>query len=197
MTGRETVGQLASQIRGVTYKAAEAMTTPMQGYVGVVRAGNIVDGELTTSDLVYVPSSCVRDEQYLRANDVLIATSSGSIDIVGKAARIRSDESIAFGAFCKVLRPSGRVDPRYFAHFFLTETYRRYVANVAAGSNINNLKKGDLDGLEILLPTLEEQRRIAAILDSVDALKELHRRALEEVNALYGTLSRRAFRGEL
>ncbi len=178
------VNQLATQVRGVSYKKAEASLTPAPELIGVVRAGNIVDGELTTSALVYVPAARAKASQLLRKGDVLIATSSGSLDVVGKAARIREDERVAFGAFCRVLRPGGHVDPAYFAHYFQTESYRAYVSSVAAGTNINNLKKDHLDEIAILLPPIEEQRRIAAVLDAADALRAKRRQALAKLDSL-------------
>lgn len=98
--------------------------------------------------------------------------------MVGKAARIVGPIEGSFGAFCKVLRPSPAVDPGYFAHFFRTSDYRRYISSVAAGANINNLRGEDLDRIEIPLPPLPEQRRIAAILDEADALRTRARRAI-------------------
>ena len=168
----------------MTYKAAEALKAPQAGAVGVVRAGNIVDGELTNGDLVYVPASRVTEKQWLKKGDVLIATSSGSLDVVGKAARIRRDEELAFGAFCKVLRPTPRVDAGYFAHYFQTTPYRRHVVRVAEGANINNLRNDDLASIQIPLPPIEEQRRIAAILDAAEALRAKRRRALAKLDTL-------------
>ncbi len=178
------VGDLAIQVRGVTFAKADASTEQRSGTVGVVRAGNIVDGELDTGDLVFVPASKVSEKQMLRRHDVLIAASSGSLDVVGKAARVREDQLVAFGAFCKVLRPSTKVDPGYFSHYFQTVEYRRHVSAVAAGANINNLKNSDLDDIEIPLPPLEEQRRIASILDTADALRTKRRQALEKLDSL-------------
>ncbi len=184
MIRRVPVRDLATQVRGVTYKSAEASVTPQIGTVGVVRAGNIVDGELMNGDLVYVPASRVTEKQWLKRGDVLIAASSGSLDVVGKAARIRRDEEVAFGAFCKVLRPTSEVDAGYFAHFFQTKPYRRHVMRVAAGSNINNLKGRDLDDIEILLPPMEDQRRVAAVLDAAEALRAKRRHALSKLEDL-------------
>ena len=184
MTPRVPVGELAIQVRGVTYKAAEASKTPQSGTVAVVRAGNIVDGELTNDDLVYVPASRVAEKQWLKKGDVLIATSSGSLDVVGKAARVRRDEQLAFGAFCKVLRPTPRVDAGYFAHYFQTTPYRRHVERVAEGANINNLRNDDLANIQISLPPKEEQRRIAAVLDAADALRAKRRQTIAMLNEL-------------
>ena len=178
------VGDLATQVRGVTFAKEDASSDQLPGSVGVVRAGNIVEGELQTDDLVFVPAAKVADKQILRRHDVLIAASSGSLDVVGKAARVREDQAVAFGAFCKVLRPTNKIDPGYFAHYFQTIEYRRHVSSVAAGANINNLKNADLDDIEIPLPPIEEQRRIASILDAADALRTKRRQALAKLDTL-------------
>ena len=164
------VGDLARQIRGVTYAKHEASAEPCPDGVPLLRAGNIGDYGIESKDQIFVPAARVRPEQYLIENDVLIATSSGSLSVVGKAARVQVSGG-TFGAFCKVLRPGDGVDPGYFSHFFRTNEYRAAMSNVAAGANINNLRAADLDSLEVPLPPLGEQRRIAAILDQADAIR--------------------------
>jgi type I restriction enzyme S subunit len=89
-----------------------------------------------------------------------------------------------FGAFCKVIRPSERVYPGYLGHFFRTSTYRKRVSALAAGANINNLKNEHLDGLELKLPPLREQRRVTAILDQADDLRRLRNRAIDALTRL-------------
>jgi type I restriction enzyme S subunit len=178
------VGDIAEQIRGVTFAKSDAVSERRPGYVPVLRAGNIQDGGLDMHDLLYVPASRVRDKQRVRRNDVLIAASSGSLDVVGKAARSRTDFDGGFGAFCKVLRPTAAVDPAYFAHFFQTPRYRREVASLAEGANINNLKNEHLNDLAMPLPSMEEQRRIAAILDHADDLQAKRRVSLDHLDDL-------------
>ncbi len=113
-------------------------------------------------------------QQLLRPGDIVIAASSGSLDVVGKAAQVEYQWQGSFGAFCKVVRPtSDRIDPRYLHHYFQSSGYRRKVSSLAAGANINNLKNEHIDDLEIPLPPLEEQRRIAAILDKAAELETL------------------------
>lgn len=179
------VGEVSDQIRGVSYGKSDAIDSPTDGYMPVLRAGNITEFGLVYTDLVYVPKRFISGRQLLRSGDVLIAASSGSIDVVGKAASVINDYEGAFGAFCKVLRPlKSQVDPRYFAHFFKTADYRRTVSNLAAGANINNLKNEHLDELLIPLPSLSEQRRIAAILDQADTLRAKRREALAQLDSL-------------
>lgn len=178
------VGDLAEQIRGVTYAKGDASGEPLAGYVPLLRAGNISDEGLTLADLVFVPSTRISERQLLRRNDVLVATSSGSLDVVGKAALISTDLGAGFGAFCKVLRPSEKVHAGYFAHFFKTPDYRGRISTLAAGANINNLRNEDIDDLTLPLPPITEQRRIAGILDRADALLAKRREALAQLDGL-------------
>ncbi len=179
------MGDVAQQIRGVTYSKADASAEPRSGFLPVLRAGNIQNGLLTFDDLVFIPSERVGQKQRVRKNDVVIAASSGSLDVVGKAARSLDDYEGGFGAFLKVLRPCEEVDPSYFAHYFQTASYRRTVSALASGANINNLKNEHLDELAIPLPPIDEQRRIAAILDQADSLRKQCEQAcasLDELN---------------
>jgi type I restriction enzyme S subunit len=146
---RAKVGDVSEQIRGVSYAKADASASPRPGYLPILRAGNITEEGLVFNDLVFVPKERIAEKQRVRKNDVLIAASSGSLDVVGKAARATQDYDGGFGAFCKVLRPFHEVDPSYFSHFFRTADYRRRVSALAAGININNLRNEDLDEMMI------------------------------------------------
>ena len=178
------VGELADQIRGVTYAKEDAEKLPIPGYLPVLRAGNITEEGLVFEDLVYVPAHRISSSQMVRQHDVIIAASSGSLDVVGKAAPALADFDGGFGAFCKVLRPNQKVHPGYFAHYFKTKDYRRLISSLAAGANINNLKNEHLDDLLVPLPPLPEQRRIAAILDQAEAMRTKRRAALAKLDRL-------------
>lgn len=174
-----TIGSISEQIRGVSYSKTDASDIRLEGYLPILRAGNITESGLTFDDLVFVPSGKISNTQKIKKNDILIAASSGSLSVVGKAARALDDFNGGFGAFCKVLRPNAKVDPAYFANYFFTSEYRRKISSVAAGANINNLRNSDIDDLEIPLPPLAEQKRIAAILDKADAIRRKRQQAIE------------------
>ncbi len=171
------VGDIAEQVRGVTYSKEDAFDAPKGGAIALIRANNITEDGLDFSNLIWVGEGNVSAKQYLKRGDIVIAASSGSISVVGKAAQLDNDFSGTFGAFCKVLRPSSKVHDRYLGHFLRTAAYRRLISSLAAGANINNLKNEHLDNLEIPLPPLDEQRRIAAILDQADDLRRKRRAA--------------------
>ena len=179
-----SVSEISQQVRGVTYTKTEALQVSKAGYSPILRANNIGDDGLILDDLVYVPDARISSAQRITPNDVVVATSSGSRSVVGKAAQARNGFSGGFGAFCKVLRPGPEVDAHYFGHFFRTPKYRERVSHLAAGANINNIRNEHLDELLIPLPRLDEQKRIAAILDAADALRANSRESLAELDTL-------------
>ena len=178
------LGEIADQIRGVSYAKGEALDRPSDAYVPLLRANNIGPGELIYNDLLFVPQNRVSEEQIVQRGDIVVAASSGSLDVVGKAAQVRNGFHGTFGAFCKVVRPGPRVLAEYLGHYLQTPEYRRRISSLAAGININNLRNEHLNDLEIRLPALDEQRRIAAILDQADDLRRKRRQAIERLQQL-------------
>lgn len=194
------LGELAEFVRGVSYDKSVATNKASAGYASIARATNIQAGEIEPTDLVYVPVGYVSDQQYLRRGDILVATSSGSRSVVGKAAQVKADyEGMAFGAFCGVVRGSDTAVQNWLSTALKSSEYRSFVEAVAAGTNINNLKTNDLARFSLALPPLAEQRRILARLDALTARLARARAELERCQVLADRLrnevAERAFTG--
>ena len=177
-----TLGQIADIIRGVTYKKENARTSSSEGLLPLLRATNISQ-ELDFDDLVYVPKRNVSDLQLLRRGDIVIAASSGSKSVVGKAAVLKSDWTGTFGAFCAVARPNEGIAARYLSYYLQTGEYRSYVSACSAGVNINNLKASDLESFELKLAPREEQSRIVAEIEKQFTRLDAATAALKRVQA--------------
>lgn len=194
---RVRVGDVAEQVRGVTFAKKDSTKERLPGYTAVLTASNITERGLRLSPLQYVPTGMVRSSQKLKNGDILVTASSGSLDVVGRAVLVDGDLDAGFGAFCKVLRFNDQVDPRYAAHYFRTTEYRSTVSRLAAGANINNLRNEDLDGIEIPLPPVPEQRRIASMLDRAEEVTRLRERSKDLSRELESRLFARFFQDEL
>lgn len=82
------------------------------------------------------------------------------------------------------LRPREHVDGNYLGHFLLLPRVGRWLAERATGANLPRISSSTLSSLEVPLPQLEEQRRIAAILDQADELRAKRRRTLAQIQDL-------------
>ena len=172
---RRLVSNYAEQIRGVSYKPNDLHDGLDKDSVILLRANNIDDGKINFDDVVYVDRKKVSKSQYLQKGDVLICASSGSRNLVGKAASVDFDTECTFGAFCKVVRPT-KVTPEYLGLFFQSPGYRRKIAALAQGANINNIKNEHIDNLQLAIYSEIEQRQIIAcltrVIDIIHARKE-------------------------
>lgn len=160
-----TLGEVLTVMRGVTYKKKDASHEAKPGFVPILRATNIQE-QLILDDLVYVPERNVSECQLLRPGDIVIAASSGSRNVVGKAAPLRMLWPGSFGAFCFALRPrKTEVDPAFLAFFLQTNEYRNRVFELAAGVNINNLRATHIETMPFRMPGLPHQRRIVVEIE--------------------------------
>ena len=158
---------IATLVRGVTYKKEDARSSPTAEHVALIRATNITGSGLTLCDFVYVPESCVSDDQRLVHGDIVIASSSGSKEVVGKAGQLLMLWSGSFGAFCTAIRPEPLLNARYLGYYFQTRKYREWVSDSSSGSNINNLKSSELATHVVPVPGVAEQTRIVEKLEEL------------------------------
>lgn len=84
-----------------------------------------------------------------------------------------------------VLRSGQSLDPKYLTHFLRQDLVREAGEKRMTGSaGQRRVPKAFVEELEIPLPPLSEQKRIAGILDQAEALRRLRARALEKLNTL-------------
>jgi type I restriction enzyme, S subunit len=162
-------GELHHLVRGVTYSKGDVSETPSVGFVPILRANNIGQ-TLTHDDPVYVKAERVSSDQYLRRGDYMIALSSGSKNLVGKAALVHYDLDYGFGGFCGAVRPFDPALVGFFGVFLSSDLYRESISAGSRGIGINNLKKEVLANLHFPLPPIAEQRRIVAKVEELMAL---------------------------
>jgi type I restriction enzyme S subunit len=132
-------------------------------------------------------------------NASVLANSPGPIIIFGDHTRIIKyvDFPFCIGADgVKVLKPVGELEPKYAFHF---------LSNIELPSDGYSRHFKYLRRTKISFPPLDEQRRIAAILDQADDLRRKRREAMKKVASMpsilflemFGDWSRPGFNGRL
>lgn len=82
----------------------------------------------------------------------------------------------------------GDVDQDYFFHLLGSDFIYAKFTKLAAGATVKNLNIDLVSGVEVNFPPLEEQRRIAAILDQAETLRTQRRQALAHLDTLTQSL---------
>ena len=181
-------------------KKQDATTKPAAGRIPILRATNI-DYRLTFSDLIYVPEEYVSKSKLLNVDDIVIAASSGSRHVVGKAAALTVPWVGSFGAFCYGLRPHLDSTASYISLFLQTSMYRDHVSVLSAGVNINNLRREHIEGIPLPVAPLTEQYRIVAkieeLFSELDKGVESLKTAREKLKVYRQALLKQAFEGKL
>lgn len=80
--------------------------------------------------------------------------------------------------------PGPKLDRRYLAHYLLTPRMIALASDRAAGANLPRLSPRVLIEFPIPLPPIEEQRRIAAMLDKAEELRAKRRAAIALLDQL-------------
>ena len=141
-----------------------------------------------------------RARKVIRTGDILFSMTRPylkGIAIVPKEL----DNQICSTGFC-VLRPqTDEVDSRWLLHSCRSDHVLGQVTSKMRGSNYPAVSDKDVRSAEIPLPLLDDQRSIAAYLDSlqdqVDELRDLQNATQAELDALLPSVLDRAFKGEL
>lgn len=164
------LGENIKQVRGISYKPSDISAIPLPDYVPVLKANNIQEKGIDTTDLIYIHKGKIKPEQFIKKGDLLLAASSGSKEIVGKNIFFENDFEGSFGAFCKLVRPKPSIHPKFVGVFFKTPYFKRHIRNLINGALINNLKNEHIDSL--LIPTLSknDQLHIAHLLTKAESL---------------------------
>lgn len=171
------------QVRGVSYKPEDSSLVPKNDYIPILRANNIKNGKINYDELVYVKKSKIKESQILKKGDILICTSSGSKELVGKSAMFQDDILCSFGAFCKVIR-ANNINNLYLNNYFQSPKYKKDIKRSSTGANINNLKDSDFDNLTINLVSENEQKDVSNELNKIIELIDLKNNLKDKLKKL-------------
>ena len=156
------LGTLGDIFIGLTYHPEDVSG---EGIV-VLRSSNIQNGRLDFNDTVRVKCN-VRENLYVKKNDILMCSRNGSAKLVGKCTLLPElDEPMSFGAFMTVIRTEHN---SYLIHFFNSNAFRRQLGS-AATSTINQITRKMLDNIEVAVYPVDEEKHIVEVLDNIDSL---------------------------
>jgi len=169
----------------------------------ILRMGDIQDGKLDLKDLKYLHIADKNRTRFLLRKGDILVNRTNSAELVGKCAVFELNDDFGFASYLIRLRLDlDAADPKLVARYINSPIGRSYMfaerKQMTGQANVNAKK---LKALPIALPSLTEQRRILAELDTMQAevekLKRLQAESTIELDALLPAILDKAFKGEL
>jgi type I restriction enzyme, S subunit len=175
------LGEVASIRSGFAFKSNDWTETG----IPVVKIANVKDGRLVMEGCSFVPQGIADSaaEFALQAGDILIAMTG----YIGDVARVGQRDLPAalnqrVGRFA--IRDPRRLDQGFLFYLLRDADVRKEIEGLGYGSAQPNVSPSLIQGVEVPLPPLPEQRVIAKILGTLDDKIELNRRVSETLEAM-------------
>ena len=121
-------------------------------------------------------------EIQLQENDVIFSK-DGTLGRIGIVENLPGRATI--NGTMMLVRPNGEVFwPRYLYYYLQGRNFRRFIKEKVSGSSVPHIFQRDIVRMLAPVPPLPEQRKIAAILSSVDDAIEKTRAVIDQVQVV-------------
>ncbi|MGS0535839.1 restriction endonuclease subunit S [Pseudoalteromonas sp. SaAl2] len=171
------LGEVAVFINGDRGKNYPSKGSFVKEGVPFISAGNLSGEELNRSSFNYIS-----EERYnllsngkVKENDILFCL-RGSL---GKFAIVKGIERGAIASSLVIIRNNEKINLNFLKHYLGSPLCQREINQFENGAAQPNLSAKDLKSFKIPLPPLDEQKRIAAILDKADTIRRKRQQAIQ------------------
>lgn len=144
-----------------------------------LRIQNISNNSVSLSDILFIdqPTHDALARSKIKAGDFLISIAG----TIGRTAIVPDGfpECNCNQAVAILRLNEDALSPRYLLYWLSTKDAINQIYEKKVTATISNLSLGQIKELEIPLPPLEKQKRIAAILDKADAIRRKRQKAIK------------------
>ena len=181
-----TLGDYAQIFRGGSPRPIQAFLTTSDQGINWIKIGDVGAGEkfIETTEEKIIPEGVSRSRMVYKGD--LILSNSMSY---GRPYIMNIEGCIHDGWL--VIQKYDRLFNREYLYYALSSdlTMRQYVA-MAAGSSVQNLNKEKVSKVVLPCPKISEQKKIAEVLSSIDALIVDLEKLIRKKNIRQGTMQR-------
>jgi len=163
-------------------------------YIEWIKTDNIkVDKMYLTSAKEYLSKKGLEKGRSVNAGSLLVTCIAGSLKSIGNASL--TDRKVAFNQQINAIDPFEDVNSLFL--YWLVKISKEYIQDQAGKGMKKMITKSSFEKITFPKPDKLIQDKFAIIVQQVEATKDHYKDSLDELNELFGSLSQRAFRGEL
>lgn len=177
------LGSVCTFENGDRGKNYPGKSTLVETGIPFVNAGNLTDGTISDNEISFISPEHYRriSNGKFKKGDFLFCL-RGSL---GKYAYVEREIEGAIASSLIIVRPDiARLDPRFLYVFFGSDLCSEQIDRFKNGAAQPNLSAASLKQFSIPLPSLEEQKRLAEILDQAAEIFRLRQQVLHNLNGL-------------
>ena len=152
----------------VEYGIGDPLDRSLQDGIKMIGLPNVgKDGRWTDGDLAFISKQKVKPKDYLQQGDILFNWRNGSKDHLGKTLLFNLPGEYTHVGFLLRIRCKKSILPDYLNLYLKQIKIRGFFLKAKAQVN-NTFNKSELEELSVVVPPINEQRKIAQILKAWD-----------------------------
>ena len=153
-----------------------------QGDYCFINGNNIIDGKVSINE----KTLRVTKEEAYKYNAALLKVDTILMSINGTIGNVAlyNGENIMLGKSACYINPSSRIVREYLFHILSSPRIQAYFQGEVTGTTIKNLSLRTIRGSKILLPSNEEQKKIARLFSLVDERIATQNKIIEDLKKL-------------
>ena len=122
-----------------------------------------------------------RLKKYILHEGDIVFSRVGSVDRCSYVSR--EYDGWMFSGRCLRVRPLEEIDSQYLYYYFTLESTKQFVRGIATGATMPSINTKFMGEVPIVYPSINEQRKIASFLTSLDDKIELNKKVNENLVA--------------
>jgi type I restriction enzyme S subunit len=167
------LGEMASFAKGNGYTKADLSTEGKP----IILYGRLYTDYETVFSSIDTRSGQKPGSLLSKGGEVVVPASGETADEIARASVVMPD-GIILGGDLNVITPNQAINPVFLAIELSSGNLHKVLASKAQGKSVVHLHNSDLQTLDVVFPSLDEQSQIGLCFEEFDALITLHQRKL-------------------
>ena len=174
-----------ARLGDVCEKKIDTVKATYKGYIDYIDISSIDNQrkEITQTQTMSIEDAPSRAKQLVFPGDILVSTVRPNLNAVALITENSDNIFVASTGYC-VLRCLPNADKKYVFHFCQSTTFIEKLVMQATGASYPAVTSAIVKECSIPLPPLDEQRKIAAVLDKVSDLIAKRRQQLDKLDEM-------------